>query len=540
MDTIFHNGNIITMDKAIPKAQAVAVKNGIIVRVGSDNDILALAKPGTKLVDLGGRLMLPGFCDSHLHLLSYGYSLEKIPLGGCKSKDELVALGKKFMEEHPHLSWIQGRGWNNDAWQDNSFPTRHDLDKISAKIPITVTRTCGHIICANTPALKAMGITRDTPQVPGGVIEMDEHGEPLGIFCEEARSIVYSAIPALTVEDMKRMLVNGGKQALKYGITSMQSDDFEAITPKEDELLMEAYQSLAQSRQLPIRVYQQCLLPPISRVKAFIGKGYKTGVGDDLFKIGPLKLLCDGSLGARTALMSQPYADDQSTSGVAVYDQNALDELVATAHNAGMTVAAHAIGDGCIDMCLNAIEKAVVANPMPDMRHSLIHCQITREDQLKRFRDLNVIAHIQPIFIDYDMHVAATRLGDKRIENCYAWRTMADTGVHYACGSDCPVEMFNVLEGIYCAVTSMDLKGYPGGQGWKPSQRLTVEQAVYGYTMGGAYAAYEDGIKGSITVGKLADMAVLEADIFAIEPAKIKDVKVDMTILGGQVVYSRA
>ena len=538
MDTIFHNGNLVTLDPAHPHAQAAAVKNGVILRLGSDTEILPLATPETALVDLGGRLTLPGFCDSHLHLLSFGYSLEKINLDSCASREELVSAARTFAEAHPHLKWIQGRGWNNERWQSTAFPTRHDLDRACPDRPMTLTRTCGHIIVANSRALEVMAVTGDTPQVPGGHIDMDASGQPLGIFRESARDFIYNAIPPLTELDIRRMVTNGGREAQKYGITSVQSDDFEAVTPAEDTALLAAFRGLAAEGALPVRVYQQCLVPPVGRLERFMARGNVTGAGDSFFKIGPLKLLCDGTLGARTAAMSKPYADDATTRGIAVYTQDELDALVAAAHKVGMTVALHTIGDRCIDMGLDAIERAQMANPRPDMRHSLIHCQITRPDQLKRLKDLGVGVHFQPIFIDGDMHIAEKRVGGARVKSCYNWRTLVDSGVPYACGSDCPVEPFDVMKGIYCAVTGMDLSGQPAG-GWMPEQRLTVAQAVHGYTLGAARMAYEEGIKGSLAPGKLADMAVLEENIFTMVPEKIKDVKVGMTILNGNVVYRR-
>lgn len=538
MDKIFFGGNVYTVDPAIPHAEAVAVKNGIIVRVGTNEDVLALKTEGTELIDLRGRLMLPGFCDSHLHLLSYGYSLEKANLASARSIDDIVTLGKAFLAAHPHLRWMQGRGWNSDHWDRPDFPTRHDLDRITGEIPISYTRACGHIIVVNSKALEVMGVTRDTPQIEGGRFDVDENGEPLGIFREAARTLVYNAIPPLTVDDIKRMLANGGERARACGITSVQSDDFEAVPEYEFRAVLDAYHALARSGELPVRVYEQCLLPNIARLREFLALGYQTGDGDAHFKIGPLKLLGDGSLGGRTAYLSRPYADDPTTQGIAVYTQDELDELVCTAHDNGMTVAVHAIGDGFMYRTFAAIERAMLANPRPDMRHAIIHCQITDAELLRRYRDLNVVAHIQPIFLNYDLHVAEARVGSDLIPTCYNWKTMLDMGIHVACGSDSPVESFNVMENIYSAVTRKDLAGWPEG-GWMPEQRLTVEQAVYGFTQGGAYASYEEGVKGSITVGKYADFAVVDRDIFRIAPDEIKNAAVCMTVLGGNLVYER-
>lgn len=539
MDTIFFNGNIRTMDPAIKSAQAVAVKNGIIMRVGTDEAILKLKTKETDLVDLKGQLMLPGFNDSHMHLLSYGYSLEKLNLASALSIADIIEIGRARLQEKPRLKWLQGRGWNNENWENNAFPTRYDLDQISDEIPISYTRACGHIIIANSKALEIMGVTEETKQVPGGHFDLDENGKPLGIFREAARDFVYNAIPPLSEEDIKRMFLQGGQNLLECGITSIQSDDFEAVPEPDYKKVLKVYKEMSENKTLPLRVYEQCFLPPISRLKEFLALGYKDSQNNDLFKIGPLKLLGDGSLGGRTAYMSAPYADDPSTRGIRVFTQEELDELIATAHDNDMASAVHCIGDGQMYMTFEAIEKAMINNPKLDMRHSIVHCQITDEFLLDRFRDLNVVAHIQPIFLDSDLHVVEDRVGKALASTSYNWKGMAERGVHYACGSDSPVENIDVMKNIYCAVTRKDLKGFPSG-GWCPEQKLTVEEAVYGFTMGGAYASYEEGIKGSITIGKYADFAVLDQDIFSMDPDKIKDVKVNQTILGGKTVYERS
>jgi predicted amidohydrolase YtcJ len=538
MDTIFFNGNIRTMDETIKKGQAVAVKNGIILRVGSDQAVLKLKTKGTKLVDLNGKLMLPGFNDSHMHLLSYGYSLEKVNLGSTLSIADIITLGKTRLQENPKIKWLQGRGWNNENWNNKPFPTRYALDKISEDIPVSYTRTCGHIIITNSKALKIMGITNKTKQIEGGHFDVDGNGKPLGIFREAARDFVYNAIPSLSETDIQRMLLAGGQDLLKCGITSIQSDDLEAVAESEYKNVLKVYKEISENKTLPIRVYEQCLLPPISRLREFLSLGYKSGQGNELFKIGPLKLLGDGSLGGRTAYLSKPYADDPSTKGIHVFSQEELDELISTAHDNDMPAAIHCIGDGQMRMTFDAIEKAMFKNPKPDMRHSIIHCQITDEVLLNKFRDLNIIAHIQPIFLNSDIHIVEDRVGQTLARTSYNWKTMVDKGVHYACGSDSPVETFNVMKNIYCAVTRKDLKGFPEG-GWYPEQKLTVKEAVYGFTMGSAYASYEEGVKGSIAVGKYADFAILDQDIFSIALDEIKDVKVVRTVLGGETVYEK-
>lgn len=538
MDKIFINGNIQTMDPAIPQAEAVAVKNGLVVRLGNNREILQLQTPDTRVIDLQGNLLLPGFNDSHIHLLSYGYSLEKVSLGQTRCVDDVIAEGRIFLEKHPDTRWLQGRGWNNEDWEVKAFPTRYDLDRISTEIPISFVRACAHVIAVNSKALEIMGIGKNPIQPEGGRIDVDQNGDPVGIFKEEARNLVYDAVPSLSEEDIRRMLLKGAAKLLECGITSVQSDDLEAVAASDYQKVLKVYLEMAEERSLPVRVYQQCLLPPLSRLREFFALGYHWGQGNDLFRIGPLKLLGDGSLGGRTAYMSEPYADDPTTQGIHTFTQEELDELIATAHDQGMPCAVHCIGDGQMYMTFESIEKAMLRNPKPDMRHSLIHCQITDAQLLKKFRDLKVIAHIQPIFLNTDIAIVESRVGKEKARTSYNWRTLADTGVIYACGSDSPVEHFDVMKNIYCAVTRKTLSGDPAG-GWYPEQCLTVEQAVRGFTVNGAYASCEENVKGSISVGKYADFVLLEQDIFNMDPDAIKDVSVLMTVLNGEIVYEK-
>lgn len=538
MDLVLYNGKIVTMDPSLPVAEAVAVKGGVILALGTDREVLPEAGGGTEKIDLKGRLLLPGFCDSHMHLLSYGYGLEKAALGEADGVEGLVEAGRRFLAAHREVSWLQGRGWNNDVWADPTPPTRYDLDRISQSLPVSFTRICSHVTVVNSRALALMGVTRDTPDPTGGHIDRDDRGEPLGLFRDSAQELVYRAIPPLTKGDLQRMLLLGGRDALACGLTCVHSDDYEAVTPREHPFLLDAFRELAEEGRLPVRVYEQCRLSTQEMLEDFLSAGNRMGQGNGLFRIGPLKLLCDGGLGARTALLSRPYADRPDTRGEAVYAQEELNRLVETAQRAGMESALHCIGDGAMDMCLEAVARAQRRAPRPGMRHSLIHCQITREDQLDRMRRMGIAAHIQPIFLDYDHPMVRDRVGPELERTSYQWRGMADRGIPYACGSDCPVESFNVMRGICCAVTRRDLAGRPEG-GWLPDQALTVAQAVWGFTLGGAWTCHQEALRGSLRVGKLADMAVLSRDIFTIPPAEIQHVQVDLTVLNGRVVWRR-
>lgn len=540
MDLILINGKIHTMDKLKPTAEAVAVKAGNIVMVGSSKDVLKLKTDNTEVIDLQGKALLPGFNDSHMHLLNFGLSLRMVDLNSVKTIDEIIERTRSFIEAKgiEKDKWIQGRGWNQDYFNgEKRFPTRYDLDKISVEHPIALSRACGHICIVNSKALELAGVTKDTPQVEGGYFDLDQEGEPLGIIRENALSLIYDKIPAPQVPEIKEIIKEVAAYANSRGLTSVQSDDLESIPGGSSELILQAYSELKEEG-FTLRVNEQCLLPDMDRLKKFLDKGYRTGYGNELFKIGPLKLLADGSLGARTAALCETYADDETTNGILVYDDKELEELVKFAHDGGMQVAIHGIGDRAMYMAFEALEKALKDNPRENHRHSIVHCQITDEVLLDKFRNMKVIAHIQPIFLHYDIHIVEQRVGREKAKKTYAFKTMIDKGVHIGMGTDCPVEPLDVMPCIYCAVTRKDLKGYPE-EGWLPEERLSVEEAVYNYTMGSAYASFEEHVKGSITEGKLADLVVLSDDIFEVKPERIKDSKIEKTFLGGKLVYDR-
>ncbi|WP_165920220.1 amidohydrolase [Tissierella praeacuta] len=538
MDLILINGKIHTMDKERNIVEAIGINGDIIEKVGTNKEIMALKNNSTKIIDLEGKVVLPGFNDSHMHLLSYGYSLNRIELGGAKSIEEINCIIKNIIEEKDMEKgeWVNGRGWNQDYFiGEKRFPTRYDLDKISLEHPILIGRACGHIVVVNSKALELLNITKDTPQVDGGHFDLDENGEPLGIFRENALGLVYSKLPNPTVDDIKHMMVRAIEDLNKNGVTSVGTDDFDAFPDVDYEKIILAYQELKEENKLKVRVYEQFLIQDKDRLQGFIDKGYGSSWGDKFFKLGSLKLLVDGSLGARTAALTEDYSDDYNNKGITKLLQDELDIIVDLANQYNIQVAIHGIGDRAMYMALESIEKALDKNPRDNHRHGIVHCQITDEELLNKFAELKIIAYIQPIFLDYDWKIVRSRVGENRERTSYNWKTMLDKNITIACGSDSPVETFNVMKGIYEAVTRKDLDGNPQG-GWLPEQKLTVDEAVYGYTMGGAYASFEENIKGSLEEGKLADMVVLSKDIFNMEEDSIKDVEVVATIFGGELV----
>ncbi|MDW7670281.1 MAG: amidohydrolase [Bacillota bacterium] len=540
MDMILLNGNLMTMDGNRPSAEAAAIDQGRFASVGSRDEVLALKDHRTEVIDLKGKTVLPGFNDSHLHLLNYGLSLQRLDCSQATSVDEVVAAGQRYLEEHQVSpgEWLLGRGWNSLSLKEGRDLNRYDLDRISTRHPICLTRVCEHVVAVNTRAMELAGMTAESPQPAGGFIDREPEGRPLGIFRENARYLIYACIPDPPLSQIKDILRQAAGICAGYGITSIQSDDFEALYSKDYHLVLKAYGELSSSRSLPVRVYEQCLLPEISRLEQFLAEGWCTGRGDDYFKIGPLKLLTDGSLGARTALLSEPYADDPVNKGIAVFSQQELNRLVLTAHRQGMQVALHAIGDAAMTMCFDSFDYAQHHHYREDPRFGIIHLQITTEDLLERFAAAGVIAYAEPISLNNDLHMVEDRVGTQRAVHTYQYRRLVDVGVPVCLSTDCPVDSINPLKNIYTAVTRQDERGFPAG-GWLPEQKLTLQQALSAYTMGSAYASFEETIKGSITPGKLADMAVLSEDPCRVPPSELQHISVDMTLMGGQLVYRR-
>lgn len=540
MDKIFYNGKVYTMNPEMPFATAIGVRGNKIAVVGSNEPILALRETKTELIDLMGKAVIPGLNDSHMHLLGFGYTLSQVDLKGVKSIQNLIEKGKIFLKKNSikRGQWILGRGWNQEYFNDKSYPTRYDLDEISKEIPICFTRTCGHLIVVNSKALELVGMDKYPKHIDGGRVDTDKSNIPNGILRENAISLIYNKIPKSTIEDIKKMIIDAGDIALSNGITSVQSDDLTTLPGVDYKEVLEAYNVLNLKDKLPIRVYEQCMLSNMDVLEEFLNSGLETGAGDDFFKLGPLKLFLDGSLGARTAYLEEPYSDKPNTSGILTYNKKDLEDLIIRAHKSKMQVALHCIGDGAINLAVQIFEKLRIIYPKKNTRHGIVHCQITDRLLIHRLAQLNLLAYIQPIFINEDMHIVKNRVGKKRMQYSYNWKSMINKGIKVCMGTDCPVEDISAMSNIYCAVTRKDLSGYPK-EGWMPQQCLSIEEAVYSYTMGGAYSSFEENIKGSIKSGKFADFVILSQDVFKISSEVIKDTIVEATICNGQIRYEK-
>ena len=538
MKTIYKNGAVYTGE--LPLVQAFAVEDGKFIFAGSNEDADALTSDDTTVIDLQGKFVCSGFNDSHMHLLNYGGSLMKAQLAEhTQSLEDMIKCLSDFLASHPckEGAWLQGRGWNQDYFADaDRMPNRYDLDKVSAETPICAVRACGHCLVVNSKALEILGVTADTPQPEGGEIGM-ENGKPDGRFFDNAMDAVYQIIPVPDKEEIKEMIRIACKALNSYGVTSSQTDDYCVYRSVPWQTVNEAYEELEASGELTVRVYEQSNFTDLPSLKEFVEAGNVTGTGTEMFKFGPLKMLGDGALGARTAFLSRPYADDPSTCGIPVFSQETMDEMIGYANAHGMQAAVHTIGDACLDRVLSAYEKALTDNPRENHRHGIVHCQITRPDQLEKIANMKLHVYAQSIFLDYDNHIVEERVGKELASTSYSWKTLMKKGATVSNGTDCPVELPDALSCMQCAVTRTTLHDNVGP--YLPEQKFTVQEALNSYTCCGAYASFEEHIKGKISEGMLADFVILGENPFEVEENHIKDIPVCQTFLGGKNVYTR-
>lgn len=533
---IYFNGSVYLGHGEVE--QAFVVENGKFIFVGSNKDTLAKFPTGEKF-DLQGRFVTCGFNDSHMHLIGLGMSLSLVDLHtGITSIPTLIdKLSQNLKDAELEDQWLKGRGWNQDLFIDEkTFPTRYDLDNVSTTIPICIIRACGHIVVINSKALEILGLDKSTALVDGGQIDVDLNGIPTGIFRENAINLVYDAMPRPSRQMVEKMIIDGCHELSKHGITSCQSDDFETIKGYNAYDIIDIFEGLKNANKLPVRIYQQAQITSLEELKKFVRNGYTTGKGDTLFKIGPLKLLGDGSLGARTAYLMEPYQDDPENFGIPVYTQEFLDEMIIFAHKNSMQIAIHGIGDRIMNMIISSIEKAQSMYKIEDHRHGIIHCQITTPEILNKFEELNLHAYIQSIFLDYDIKIIEKRIGKKRAKSTYNFKTLTDT-VWVSNGSDAPVETVNPMKGIQCAVTRTDLEGK--NQPFLMDQALSIMESIDSYTINGARASFEENIKGLIKSGYLADFVIWSDNPFKIWETKIGDIQAEKTYLEGNLVYSK-
>lgn len=518
VNLILFNGKIYTMDHRKPQASAIAIAGNQIAAVGDDSLRDTLASGG-QVIDLRGKTVTPGLIDAHLHFVSYGLGLAAVDLEGVPTLEEaLRRIAERVAASKPG-DWIRRGRWNCNLWGDGSFPTRYDLDRAAPDNPVMLPSKDGHSIWVNSKAIELAGITAETPDPPGGRVFRDDSGEPTGIFQENAIGLIHQVVPLPSIQEQMEACRLAMSNAARLGLTGIHNC--------EGDQEFTTFQKLG--NELTLRVLTHI---PSGNLDAAIAIGLRDGFGDNWLRLHGVKAFADGALGSRSAFMLQPYENDPNNKGVPTLTPDEMVDLIGRANGAGLSVAVHAIGDAANRMVLNAIEQAGTSK----LRNRIEHVQLLHPKDISRLAQLSVTASMQPIHATSDIDIANRHWG-KRAATGYAWRSLLDAGTVLAFGSDAPVESISPLAGIHAAVTRCRPDGSPDPCGWYPEQRITVAQAVHAYTMGAAYAGGEQDQKGSLTPGKLADLVIMDQDIFTIEPPEIVHTQVLGTIVDGRFVY---
>jgi predicted amidohydrolase YtcJ len=525
---ILTNGKFWTVNPAQEEVEAVAIEGNHIVGVGSNAEILKLKQPTTTVLDLEGRRVVPGFNDAHVHFVAGGSALTGPQLRYSKSEAEFRATIAAYVQQRAAGTWITGGNWDHENWTPARVPTRQLIDDVTHDWPVFVNRLDGHMALANSTALRLAGIDKNTKDVPGGVIVRDAEGNPTGILKDAAQELVEKVIPAPSAQQIREAVRAAQTYANALGVTSVQ--DMSAAPD-----IFRVYQTMLRNGELHVRITGAQPLPQW-QVQAAVG--IEASFGNEYLRIGRMKGFADGSLGSTTALLFKPYLDSPGTSGIASAELSRPDQMwreMEHADEAGLQIAVHAIGDKANNTILNMYARLESEHGDRDRRLRIEHAQHLIASDIPRFAQLHVIASMQPYHCIDDGRWAEKRIGPERAKMTYAFRSLLDSGASLAFGSDWPVAPMTPLMGIYAAATRRTLDG-KRPDGWVPEQKIKVAEAVRAYTMGSAYASFEEKIKGSIEPGKLADLAVLSDDIFAIDPVKIADTKVYLTVFDGKIV----
>lgn len=530
------NGRIWTENPRQPEAEALAVEGNQILSVGSSAAMRKLAAPDCKIIDLGGRRVVPGFNDSHVHLISGGDGLISVRLENANSLDEFRRRLGDYARSLPKGVWIRNGNWDHQRWSPADLPTHEAIDAVTPDNPVFVWRYDGHMALANALAMKLAGLDRNTKDPPGGEIVRDQQGNPTGILKDQATAIVERVIRPPPESEIDTGLEAAMHEAAIHGVTSVQqmwdgpADRYSAEKFRE-------LQKFARDGRLTVRIYNA---NPLRDWKSLATAGVQASFGNPVLRMGNLKSFADGALGAETAWMDAPFADRPGYSGLAsadLMDSAGMFANIQGADKAGLQISIHAIGDRAVHTVLDLFERAEREDGPADRRFRIEHVQHLRPDDAGRFKSLGVIASMQPYHAIDDGRWAGKVLGPERIHTSYAWRLLLDHGAVLAFGSDWPVAPLDPLSGIYAAVTRRTLDGkHP--QGWVPEQRITVAEAVHAYTVGSAFAEHQEKVKGSLEAGKLADLVVLTDDIFRIKPDDLDKARVYMTVFDGSVIYT--
>ena len=528
-DLIITNAKIWTVDPALPTAHAVAVLGDRIVAVGSNGDVDAWRGPGTRVIDAQGKLLLPGFNDAHVHFVSGGRQLDSIQLNDAANPQEFARRIGERVKVTPKGEWILGGNWDETKWDPPNMPTKELIDALTPDTPVFVSRYDGHMGLANSVALRLAGITAKTPDPPGGTIVRDAQGNPTGALKDAATEYIYKVIPPLTHDQRLRIVKRALAYAASVGVTSVQhmSADYEDIA---------VYAELLQRGELTTRIYAA---PSIASVGDLAKLGIRRAFGGPFLRIGALKAFADGSLGSGTAYFYEPFLNQGNNRGLLSDEMHPISlmrDRYLKADAAGLQLCTHAIGDEGISTILDLYTDVLQAHGESDRRWRIEHAQHMAAKDFQRFRQLHVIASVQPYHAIDDGRFAESHIGHDRASRTYAFRTFLDHGVRLAFGTDWEVAPLDPLLTVYAAVTRATLDG-KNPNGWFPEQKLAVSEAIEAYTMGSAYAEFQEKEKGSIMPGKLADMVLVSEDIFSIPPEKIRDARILKTFVGGRLVF---
>lgn len=527
-DLVITAGVVRTMDPGRPRAEAVAVRGERIVFVGSAADARALVGPGTRVVALPGRAVVPGLVDGHAHLYGLGTALETLSVRGARSAEEAAAVVAEAAKARPKGEWITGRGWDQNRWPGAAFPTHAPLDAAAPEHPVALRRVDGHALWANAAAMRAAGVGKGTQDPPGGRILRDAAGAPTGVFVDKAMDLVEARIPADPPAVRERRVLRAAEAALAVGLTGVHEMGI-------DDETVAVYRALAAAGRLPIRVH--AYLAGEGALDGLKGRAPDAdATGTAMFVLRGVKLFADGALGSRGAALLEPYADEPSTRGLLLMDREALARAARLVAGAGFQLAVHAIGDRANRAVLDAFE-ALGPGRAAALRFRVEHAQILSPDDLPRFAALGAIASMQPTHATSDMPWAPARLGPRRLKGAYAWRSLLASGARVVFGSDFPVEEPSPLLGLHAAVTRQDLSGEPPG-GWMPEERLDLDEALLAFTAAPAYAAFAEGQRGRIAPGYVADLTVLGRDLSP--DRSLVDTPIEMVVVGGRVARGPA
>jgi predicted amidohydrolase YtcJ len=523
-DLMLLNGKIYTMNGQLPKAEAVAVKGSSIIAVGENSEVENLGRKNFKVINLEGKTVIPGLTDCHTHFLSFAYGLNRVNLAGISSFDGVLSAIKSFSRNLKPYEWVLGGGWDKNILGHESVFRKEVLDQIWPDGPVALQSKDHHVLWVNSKALEAVGIGQSTSDPRGGEIERHQRtGEPSGILKENACNLVWEKVPVPSVDDSRRLLKKATKIANSCGLTGIHNHD--------DPGAHELFERFQTEGELTLRA---CFWIPVQGLESAIRSGLTSGLGNEYVRFGGVKMYADGSLGSQTALMFEPFEGSDGALGVEATSQEELKENSIKASRAGMGVAIHAIGDRAVHQSLNAIEESMQRTDHKSrLRHRIEHVQLLHPQDVERFSKLGIIASVQPVHAPADIDIAERYWG-KRSRLAYAFNTLLESRAKVVFGSDVPIETLDPWRGIHAAVTRRRIGEQ---ESWYPEEKVSPSEAISAYTKWASYASYEENLKGSIEVGKLADIVILSQNVFEIEPDEIPDTKVQYTILGGEIIF---